>query len=86
MFIVSGRTERLVVSEYYIAVADTPYLSVKTKEYGKPLPHHPDLLLYRMDEDTGGWRIVRYECLHYRAAHHLLRNEDESLHSAAVYA
>ena len=67
-------------------LSGTSCLSERAKAYGTPLPHHPDLLLYNMGEDTSGWRIVHYECLRYRTIHQLLRDEDESLHSASMYA
>ncbi|MBP5719079.1 MAG: hypothetical protein J6X53_08925 [Abditibacteriota bacterium] len=87
VFYVTGEQgERLVAGELFLVEKDTPCLSDSAKAYGKPLPHHPDLLYYRMDEDRSGWRIVEYEVIRYKALRHLPLREDEEPHTAAVFS
>lgn len=72
--------------EFYIVENDAPCISDAAKLHGAYLEHHPDLLLYRLDDTEGGRSIIRYEIACYCKRHGLPLPDGESLLMAAVYA
>ena len=75
----------LAAEEYYIIERGAACISDEAKNYGCPLPHHPELLAYRIDDHRGGACIVHYEILRYLVKTRLPLPEGETLLSAAVF-
>ena len=71
--------------EYYFVERGTANISDEAKAYGCPLPHHPELLAYRIDNHRSGAGIIRYEILRYLVQNRLPLPASESLLSAAVF-
>jgi len=78
-------TDGFPAAEYYIVARDADGVSDEAKAYGKPLPHHPKLLAYSLDDPRSGAGILRYEILRRRVQNRLPLPEGETLLSAAVF-
>ena len=66
-------------TEYYIVERAGVVISDEAKRYGKPFSDRPDLLMYFLDDPTGGKAIIEYEIKKYRTVNGLDRDGDESL-------
>lgn len=71
--------------EYYVIAADTPVIPQKAKKYGRPLPGCPEILLYSMDEERGGYKIIEYEIARYRTEHGIPLPHGETLHEIEAF-
>lgn len=72
-------------TEYYI-VDTSSIISDEAKRYGTPFADRPDLLLYVLDDVTGGKAVIEYEIQRYRAANGLPMSDSEPLSELAEYA
>lgn len=72
--------------EYYAVAADTPFIPRKAKKYGQPIPGCPKILLYSMQEERGGYKIIEYEIARYRTEHKIPLPNGETLHEIKVFA
>ena len=70
--------------EYYLVLGDAP-ISKEAKRYGTPLENDQGLV-FSLEQDGSGAKIIEYEIYKYRFAHNLPLPEGESLHGCAVYA
>ena len=82
-YIADSGGDSLFAGEYYLADAKSSTLSDDAKALGVPLPRHPDLLLY--DLEDSGHMAVKYEWVRYRVTHNLPLPEEENLHTVSVY-
>lgn len=71
--------------EYYVIAADTPVIPQKAKKYGRSLPGCPEILLYSMDEERGGYKIIEYEIARYRTEHGIPLPDGETLHEIKAF-
>lgn len=71
--------------EYCLVERTATCISDEAKAYGRALPHHPELLSFRLDDHQSGAGIVRYEIIRYLVRNGLPLPEGESLLSAAVF-
>ena len=65
------------------AVADMSPIFPKVKLYGQQIQ---EFLLFSMENDTSGWRIVDYEMCKYMIQHHIDPPPENLLHDLALYA
>ena len=75
----------LAAEEYYIVDREAACISDEAKAYGSPLPHHPELLSYCIDDHRSGAGIVHYEVLRYLMKNDLPLPEGETLLTVAVF-
>lgn len=75
---------RLFPTEYYLVLDSAP-ISKEAREYSTQLENSQGLV-FPMEQDGGGAKIIEYEIFKYRVAHHLPLPEGETLHGCAVYA
>lgn len=71
--------------EFYIVETSATAISDETKSYGKPLLHHPELLLFEIDKHGSGSTLVKYEAARYRVANHMPPLDEDTLLTIAVY-
>lgn len=71
--------------EYYVIAADTPVIPQKAKKYGHPIPGCPGILLYSMQEERSGYRIIHYEIAKYRTEHGIPLPDGETLHELKAF-
>lgn len=88
VFHMSVRTEEsaLIPKEYYIVDIDTPAISTKAKQYGRPIRKLPKLLSYSMDDAYSGHKIIAYEIWRYKVQNHHLVDAGESFREFALFA
>ena len=70
--------------EYYLVLDGAP-ISKEAREYGTPLGNGQGLV-FSLEQDGSGAKIIEYEIFRYRIVHHLPLPEGETLHGYAVYA
>ena len=70
--------------EYYLVLDGAP-ISKETKKYGTPLENGQGLV-FSLEQEGSGAKIIEYEIFRYRVAHNLPLPEGETLHGCAVYA
>lgn len=71
--------------EYYIIAADTPVIPQKAKKYGQPIPGCPKILLYSMQEERSGYKIIDYEIAKYRTEHGIPLSDGETLREIKAF-
>ena len=70
--------------EYYLVLDSAP-ISKEAREYGTPLENGQGLV-FSLEQESSGAKIVEYEIFKHRVAHNLPLPEGETLHGCAVYA
>ena len=70
--------------EYYLVLDGAP-ISKEAKGYGIPLENSQGLV-FSLEQDGSGAKIIEYEIYKYRVLHHLPLPGNETLHGCAVYA
>ena len=75
---------KLICSEYYIVLANSPVISPEAKAYGESLPDHPELLMYPLEDPHTEHMVVRYELYRHYVRSHIPLPDGETLHSAAL--
>ena len=70
--------------EYYLVLDSAP-VSNEARGYGTPLENGQGLV-FSLEQEGSGAKIIEYEIYRYRVAHNLPLPEGESLHGCAVYA
>ena len=70
--------------EYYLVLDDAP-ISKEARGYGTPLENGQGLV-FPLEQDGSGAKIIEYEIFRYRVLHHIPLPEGETLHGCAVYA
>lgn len=73
-----------VMSEAFLVHRDTAEISDVAKEYGKPVPDYPELLVYTEDSSGNPRYIVGYELFRYKILHQLPPPKGESIRSLAA--
>ena len=76
--------DTLFCAEYYLVLNEAP-ITREAKGYGTPLKNGQGLV-FSLEQDGSGAKIIEYEIFRYRVAHNLPLPEGETLHSCAVYA
>lgn len=71
--------------EYYLVAAGTPVIPQKAKKYGQPIEGWPGALLYSMQDERSGYKIIEYEIAKYRVGHGLPLPDRETLHEIKIY-
>jgi len=71
--------------EYYVVRRNTSVISEKAKAYGRKLSSAPDFLIYPWNEDTSGWRIVKYEVNRYLYQKGNLPNAETELRDSIAF-
>lgn len=74
----------LFCAEYYLVLDNAP-ISKEARGYGQPLENGQGLL-FSLEQEGSGAKIIEYEIYRYLVAHQLPLPEGESLHACAVYA
>ena len=70
--------------EYYL-VLDSAHISKEAKKYGTPLENGQGLV-FSLEQEGSGAKIIEYEIFKYRVLHHLPLPGNETLHGCAIYA
>ena len=70
--------------EYYLVLDGAP-ISKEAMGYGTPLENGQGLV-FSMEREGSGAKIIEYEIFRYRVLHHLPLPGNETLHGCAVYA
>ena len=86
VYYVANEGDGQYAKEFYVVDRDTHYISDAAKAYGRPLAHHPDLLVYRIDDAEGGKGILKYEIARWRKKQGLSLPEGETLRATALFA
>lgn len=68
----------------YIVTEDAP-VTEEARQYGKPVPGHPELCLFVYESPDFHWKVIEYEILRYRTKNKLPLGKFDDLHTAAVY-
>ena len=84
--VVAKRPGNPAAEEYYIVERGTDSISEEAKAYGTPLAHHPELLVYSLDDPQSGATIVGYEIKRHLVKNGLSLPEGDSLLSVARFA
>ncbi len=75
-----------VANEYCLVELQGDVISEAAKAYGQPLPHHPDLLVYSLQNPKSGAAVVGYEIKRYRIRNNLPSEEGDTLLGLAAFA
>ena len=70
--------------EYYLVLDNAP-ISKEARKYGTPLENSHGLV-FSLEQEGSGAKIIEYEIFKYRVLHHLPLPGNETLHGCAVYA
>ncbi|WP_300561668.1 hypothetical protein [uncultured Oscillibacter sp.] len=65
--------------EYYIVCQNATMISLKARAYGQELLCAPKVWAFPLEEDAGGWRIVKYEVHLYLHKKGILLDSDSQL-------
>ena len=65
--------------EYYVVRENTPAISKEAKKYGQRLDSHPEILLFPLYGESGGWKAIEYELQKNQIKNGLPLPEDKSL-------
>ena len=76
--------DTLFCAEYYLVLDNAP-ISKEARGYGIPLDNG-QCLVFSLEQEGSGAKIIEYEIFRYRIAHNLPLPEGETLHGCAVYA
>lgn len=57
--------------EYYAVSAGAGTISKEAKKYGQPSPDGPEVLLYPLYGEDGGWKIIQYEVQKYQTVNRI---------------
>ena len=76
--------DAIFCTEYYLVLNNAP-ISKEARGYGTLLKNGQGLV-FPLEQAGSGSKIVEYEILRYKVAHHIPLPEGESLHACAVYA
>jgi len=82
---VRGGEQSLFAREYYIVEADAPAIPQNAKKYGQPISGCPGLLLYSIQEERGGHKIIEYEIARYKTEHGIPLPHGETLREIKVF-
>ena len=74
----------LFPTEYYLVLDSAP-ISKEARGYGTPLENGQGLI-FPLEQEGSGAKIIEYEIFRYRVTHRLPLPEGETLHGCAVYA
>lgn len=75
-----------VAREYYVVEEATDAISTAAKRYGQPSECCGGVLLYDLDDECGGCKVIQYEYQRYRVMNHMPLGEMEDLRQTAVFA
>ena len=76
--------DALFCAEYYLVLDSAP-ISKEARGYGTPLENGQGLV-FSLEQEGSGAKIIEYEIYKYRVLHHLPLPGNETLHGCAVYA
>ena len=72
-------------NDYYLVELDSPIISEKAKTYGKPLGDDTGIVLFDIDDETGGRFIIDYELALYRLKAGIQQDNESSVHELATF-
>lgn len=70
--------------DYYIVAKSSPAISAAGKAYGKEVPHHPEWLSYRFEDEHSGRFVVEYEAYRYMLRNHMPLPEGDTPRETAI--